>query len=198
MSAATPKDVLSFWFEDATKSPEALQRCGAVWFRTDPAFDGECTTRFTAVLEDAARGALSNWAGTPHGRLALVILLDHMPRNIHRGSPAAFIYDTQAAAHCIAGIESGQDCSLDPVERIFLYMPLQHAEDLDLQRRSVEQFGSLAAEAGDAWRDYFAENVHYAREHHDIIASVFFSSTARMRKTDRALSFSRLGAQIPV
>ena len=48
-------------------------------------------------------------------------------------------------------------------------MPLQHAEDLDLQRRSVEQFGSLAAEAGDAWRDYFAENVHYAREHHDII-----------------------------
>ena len=94
MSAATPKDVLSFWFEDATKSPEALQRRGAVWFRTDPAFDGECTTRFTAVLEDAARGALSNWAGTPHGRLALVILLDQMPRNIHRGSPAAFMHDT--------------------------------------------------------------------------------------------------------
>ena len=137
MSAATPKDVLSFWFEDATKSPEALQRRSAVWFRTDPAFDGECTTRFTAVLEDAARGALSNWGGTPHGRLALVILLDQMPR--------------------------------DRVERIFLYMPLQHAEDLDLQRRSVEQFGSLAAEAADAWRDYFAENVHYAREHHDII-----------------------------
>ena len=169
MGAVTPDNVLSFWFEDATQSPEALQRRGAVWFRSDPAFDRECTARFTAVLEDAARGALSDWAETPHGRLALVILLDQMPRNIHRGSPAAFMHDTQAAAHCIAGIESGQDRSLDPVERIFLYMPLQHAEDLDIQRRSVEQFGSLAAEAEVAWRDYFTGNVHYAREHHDII-----------------------------
>ena len=169
MRAGTPDSVLSFWFEDAAKSPEALRRRGAVWFRSDPAFDGECTTRFAAMLEDAARGALVDWAGTPHGRLALVILLDQMPRNIHRGSPAAFMRDTQAAAHCIAGIESGQDRLLDPVERTFLYMPLQHAEDLDLQRQSVEQFESLAAEAGDAWRDNFAENVLYAREHHDII-----------------------------
>lgn len=165
----TPHDVLSFWFEDATRSPEALQRCGAVWFRADPAFDRECATRLGAALEEAARGGLQSWTESPHGRLALVILLDQMPRNIHRGSPAAFMHDTQAAAHCIAGIESGQDRSLDPVERIFLYMPLQHAEDLDLQRRSVEQFGSLAAEAEDAWRDYFTGNVHYAREHHDII-----------------------------
>ena len=169
MSMTTPKDVLSFWFQDATRSPEALQRRSAVWFRSEPAFDRECATRFTVLLEDAARGVLDGWGGTPHGRLALVVLLDQMPRNIHRGSPAAFMHDAQAASHCLAGIESGQDRSLHPVERIFLYMPLQHAEDLDLQRRSIEQFGSLAAEAGDAWRGYLAENVHYARDHHDVI-----------------------------
>ena len=169
MSVLTPKDVLSFWFQDATQSLEALQRRSAVWFGSDPAFDRECAARFTALLEDAARGVLRNWAETAHGRLALVILLDQMPRNMHRGSPAAFMHDAQASAHCIAGIESGQDRILHPVERIFLYMPLQHAEDLALQRRSLEQFELLAAEAKDAWRSNFAENVQYAREHHDII-----------------------------
>ena len=169
MSATTPKDVTTFWFRDATRSPEALERRGAVWFGAEPAFDRECATRFAASLEDAARGALDDWAGTPRGRLALVILLDQMPRNIHRGSPAAFAHDAQAAAHCIAGIESGQDRSLHPVERVFLYMPLQHAEDLGLQRRSVERFESLAAEVEDAWRDRFTENAHYARLHRDIV-----------------------------
>ena len=169
MSGPAPDHVLSFWFEAATRSPEALQRRSAVWFRADPAFDDECAARFAALVDDAARGGLGGWDATPHGRLALVILLDQMPRNIHRGSPAAFMHDAQAAAHCLAGIESGQDRSLHPVERLFLYMPLQHAEDLDLQRRSVERFESLAAEVGDAWREDFTENVRYAREHHDII-----------------------------
>ena len=169
MNAATPDDVLSFWFEDATHTPEALQRRGTVWFRADPAFDGECAETFAGLLEDAARGALRDWARTPRGRLALVVLLDQMPRNIHRGSPAAFMHDGQAAAHCVAGIEAGQDRALHPVERVFLYMPLQHAEDLDLQCRSVEQFESLASEVDAAWRDQFVENVRYAREHHDIV-----------------------------
>ena len=169
MSATTPKDVTTFWFRDATRSPEALERRGAVWFGAEPAFDHECATRFAASLEDAARGALDDWAGTPQGRLALVILLDQMPRNIHRGSPAAFAHDAQAATHCVAGIESRQDRSLHPVERVFLYMPLQHAEDLGLQRRSVERFESLAAEVDDAWRAGFVENAHYARLHRDIV-----------------------------
>ena len=169
MGAAIPDDVLTFWFEDATHNPEALLRRGTVWFRADPAFDGECAGRFAGLLEDAARGGLSDWAATSRGRLALVVLLDQMPRNIHRGSPAAFMNDTQAAAHCVAGIEAGQDRVLHPVERVFLYMPLQHAEDLDLQRRSVEQFESLASEVDTAWRDPFIENVRYAREHHDIV-----------------------------
>lgn len=169
MSTAAPTEVLEFWFRDAVRNPEALRRRSEIWFGMDTAFDRECGTRFGAVLEDASRGALDDWAGQPPGRLALVILLDQMPRNIHRGSPAAFAHDAKAAAHCISGIECGQDQSLHPVERIFLYMPLQHAEDLDLQRRSVEQFEALAREARGAWRDDFRENARYARLHHDIV-----------------------------
>ena len=169
MSDMTPNEVVSFWFRDATRSPEAFERRSPIWFNAEPAFDRECATRFAASLDDAARGALDGWADTAPGRLALVILLDQVPRNTHRGSPAAFAHDAQAAAHCVAGIESGQDCSLHPVERIFLYMPLQHAEDLDLQRRSVARFESLAAEVDDAWRGHFIENAHYARLHRDIV-----------------------------
>ena len=169
MSGTSPRDVVDFWLRDATSGPEALARRGAVWFSAEPAFDRECTTRFAAALEDAARGDLDGWAATPHGRLALVILLDQMPRNIHRGSAAAFAHDAQAAAHCLAGIECGQDRSLHPVERVFLYMPLQHAEDLGLQRKSVVQFESLAADADAAWGDHFADNVRYARLHRDIV-----------------------------
>ena len=169
MSVTTTKDLLEFWFRDALQSPEALARRGAVWFQAEPVFDLECATRFATLLEDAARGVLDDWTQTPQGRLALVILLDQMPRNIHRGSPTAFAHDAQAADHCIAGIESGQDRFLHPVERIFLYMPLQHAEDLGLQRRSIEQFESLADEADDSWRGYFVENVRYAHAHHDIV-----------------------------
>ena len=165
----TPQDVLSFWFGDAITSPEALQRRTAVWFRSDPTFDQDCASRFATALTEAARGGLRGWAPSPRGRLALVILLDQMPRNIRRGSSAAFMYDAQAAAHSVDAIDSKQDRSLHPVERIFLYMPLQHAENRNLQRRSVEQFEALAAEAGDAWRDSFIENVRYAREHRDIV-----------------------------
>ena len=169
MGTVTPREVLSFWFEDATRSPEALGRRRAVWFRNDPAFDRECAARFAATLEDAARGGLDDWAGTPHGRLALVIVLDQMPRNVHRGSPAAFMHDAEAAAHCIAAVESGQDRALSRVERMFLYMPLQHTEDLGLQRRSVELFESLASGADEAWRGYFADTANYARLHYDVV-----------------------------
>ena len=165
----THRDVLRFWFEDAARSPEALQRRNEVWFRADPTFDGECALRFGPLLADAAGGVLNSWSETPHGRLALVILLDQIPRNVHRGSADAFIHDSKAAGHCIAAIESGQDRTLHPVESAFLYMPLQHAETLELQRLSVERFESLAAAVDDAWREHFIENVRYAREHHDIV-----------------------------
>ena len=169
ITVTTHEEVLAFWFEDAVRSPEALQRRNEVWFRVDPVFDSECTSRFAGLSAEAARGDLADWSETPRGRLALVVLLDQIPRNIHRGSPGAFTHDAKAAAHCVAAIESGQDRTLHPVELVFLYMPLQHAEDLDLQRRSVEQFESLAAAVDDAWRDHFTENVRYAREHHDIV-----------------------------
>lgn len=82
-----PKTVLDFWFS------ERVQR---LCFEKDEAFDAEIRDRFGAAVAQAQAGGFEDWRATPEGALALVILLDQMPRNIHRGSPQAFAGDARA------------------------------------------------------------------------------------------------------
>ena len=92
----TPRDVLDFWFK---AGPDR-------WFRKDPAFDAEIARRFGALVEVARAGKCDRWAEKPDGALALVIVLDQFPRNIHRDSPKAFACDAKALAtarRCSAG-----------------------------------------------------------------------------------------------
>src|SRR5690606_30570133 len=94
-------------------------------------------------MERAAAGLLRDWARTPRGRLALVILLDQFPRNIHRGTPAAFAHDGLALELVREGLERGDDQQLRPVERAFFYLPLEHAEDREAQAESVRRYAAL-------------------------------------------------------
>ncbi len=162
-------DVLNFWFADTADGPQALARRNRVWFRGGAPFDGECTERFTATLEAAKSGELEHWKESPHGRLALIILLDQLSRNIYRGTAAAFQQDGQALAACRDGIERGHDAQLSPIERTFFYMPLEHAEDREVQALSVRLFDSLAKESSEEWREPLEANAGYARQHRDIV-----------------------------
>ncbi|MBF8302770.1 MAG: hypothetical protein HW396_1051, partial [Candidatus Dadabacteria bacterium] len=94
-------------------------------------------------LELAVGGKLKSWENTPRGTLALIILLDQFSRNIYRGTAKAFSQDSLALYVCLRGIEKGFDKRLHPVERLFLYMPLEHSEDLEMQKKSVEYFSML-------------------------------------------------------
>ena len=87
-------------------------------------------SEFGARVEAALRGELASWADGPRRRLSLIILLDQFPRNIYRGRARAFAGDEQALALALSGMQSGADAALDPVERIFFYMPLQHSESV--------------------------------------------------------------------
>jgi len=162
-------DVLDFWFADAADGPEAFARRNRVWFRGGAPFDGECTGRFAATLEAAMRGELEHWKESPRGRLALIILLDQLSRNIYRGTPGAFQQDGRALAACREGIEQGHDEQLSPMERSFFYMPLEHAEDREVQALSVRLFESLAQESSAEWREQLEANAGYARQHWDIV-----------------------------
>ena len=152
----TPQDVLAFWFADGP----GVRR--AVWFRRTDAFDAACA-EFRAVLAAALRGDLNGWSTTPRGALALVVLLDQFPRNIHRGTPQAFAGDAAALAIAEAAISAGFDRALLPVERVFLYLPFEHSERLADQDRAVTLFEALAGEPD------MAQTIDYAHRHREVI-----------------------------
>jgi uncharacterized protein (DUF924 family) len=162
--------LLAFWFGNAPLCGAALERRMQAWFTPDAAFDAELRARFAPLVREAALGALDAWAQTPRGRLALILLLDQLPRNLFRGEARAFATDPQALAWSLSGIEAGLDRALAPLERTFFYLPLQHAEDLSVQERSVEAFAALAREAEPPLRGELEGHVAYAVRHRDLIA----------------------------
>lgn len=159
MSLAAPAAVLEFWFG----APPFVAR--EAWFRKSDAFDDEIRTRFGPEVEAAMAGALpALWQADAPGRLAQLLLLDQFTRNLFRGTARAFDGDPRARALSLAMIAAGDDQRLAPVQRTFVYLPLEHAEDLGLQQRSVALFTALAAaDAG------LVGLVDYAMRHRDIV-----------------------------
>jgi uncharacterized protein (DUF924 family) len=146
----TPHDVTDFWM-----------RAGpARWFARDGAFDGTVAVRFGISLAAARTGAFDHWADTAAGSVGLVILLDQMPRNIHRGSPLAFAADSRALAAASKALLRGYHQVLRPPIARWLVMPFLHAEDIDAQRRAVALFATMGR----------PDLVHWARLHLDVIA----------------------------
>jgi len=157
----TPRAVLDFWF-GAPDSPEH-GKPREVWFTKSDAFDAEVRERFLPLYETAASDGLSTWDAAPPSLLALIIVLDQFPRNIFRNDARAYATDAAALAAAERMVARGWDQELEPLERCFVYMPYQHAENPTLQRRSLELFGRLAADAG------LVEPSTWARKHYDVI-----------------------------
>ncbi|MBK1661340.1 DUF924 family protein [Paracraurococcus ruber] len=135
----TAAAILNFWFGGDL----ALWR-GERWFRPDPEFDAACGAGFGTLLAPARDGALDAWAATPEGALALLLLLDQVPRNLHRGTAAAFAGDPKARAVARqAVLRDRHDLALPPTARCFLYLPFEHAEDMADQDLSVALFEGL-------------------------------------------------------
>jgi uncharacterized protein (DUF924 family) len=166
---ASIEQVLEFWFADTGTGRKAIERRLRVWFGGGAEFDRSCADRFSATLAAAAEGRLDDWQTSPRGSLALIVVLDQFSRNIYRGTASAFRQDARALAVCREGIERGRDKELSLIERVFFYMPMQHAEDRDMQALSVRHFEALAAEAPESLRDLLEDNAGYARQHRDIV-----------------------------
>ena len=156
---AGPAEVLDFWF-GAPDSPER-GRARKAWFVKSDAFDQSIRERFAATTLAARRGELDHWSDTPLAGLALLILLDQFPRNLHRGSADAFASDARALSVARTLLGRGFDRVLRPVERLFVYLPFEHSEDLAVQRTSLALFEALARDGQD--------NVDYARRHYEFI-----------------------------
>lgn len=135
--AETAAEVLAFWFAPETEPH---------WFTGDPAFDARVRSVLLPAHERAAGGILESWLGSAEGALALILLLDQVPRNAFRGSPRAFATDAEARAAARAALAHGFDLARPVRERPFFYLPFEHAEDLDDQRLSVALFRERVGE----------------------------------------------------
>ena len=144
-----PREVVAFW-RDA-----GYER----WFRRDDAFDAECRARFLDAHHAAARRELEHWMDDADGALALLVLLDQIPRNVFRGSGHAFATDPLARHYADRALAAGFDARVEPALRAFFYMPFEHSEDMADQQRAVALFDALAN----------AEYAKYARAHLDAI-----------------------------
>jgi len=131
------REVLDFWFRDGRDAYRAA------WFQRDDAFDAEIRTRFGGLVVPAREGELDDWADTPEGALALTILLDQFPRNLFRGTPAAFASDPRALSLARRVIRERTDLGMTPTERGFLYLPFEHSESMADQDASVACFEGL-------------------------------------------------------
>lgn len=167
-------DILDFWFGSGPWTKERLAERTRFWFGGDgpeaqAARDAEIREKLEPLLERASRGEFDGWATSPRRRLALILLFDQVPRNAYRGTPAAFAFDREALALASEGLQRAADAALDPIERVFFYLPLEHAESLEAQDAAVAAFDRLVREAPPDLREYCAYTANYAVKHRDVI-----------------------------
>ena len=157
MNSAAAHEVLDFWFGAPGSVEHGKSR--AEWFKKSDAFDALIRTRFAALHVQAAAGQLAHWRDSPLTLLALIIVLDQLPRNLFRDSPQAFATDAMAL-DCAQRMTALQwDQRLNEVERQFCYLPFEHAEDIGAQRTCIQLFRALG----------HADLLNWAQKHCDII-----------------------------
>lgn len=193
-TSASPDLVLDFWLGDGLKLGWPSQDMGKRWFNGGPPLDDEIRQSFGPQVEQALAGHLAAWEAQPLSRLALVILLDQFPRNIFRGKGQAFAGDEQAQRLVRDALVEGMDEVLPWIGRVFLYLPLTHAENLVLQEEGVRRFSALVAAVPEAHRASAQNSLDSAVKHRDIIARYgrFPYRNAALGRTSSALEFEFL------
>src|SRR3990167_2036899 len=133
-------EVLTYWFGDPGVADLPTSDRTSLWFGEADAVKKELNELFKPEFEAAIAGNLKEWAKTPRGRLALILMFDQFPRFIDRYTRDAFSHDKKALKLCEEGLNEKMDHSLTLIERVFFYMPLVHAEDVDCQERSIRLY----------------------------------------------------------
>lgn len=157
--------ILSFWFGDGPDSEWPDKR--DLWFGGKEEDDRAIRERFGDTVERALRGECDHWRNDADGLCAYVVCLDQFTRAGWRGTAKAFAGDSLALAAALDAIRSGADIALPAIRRVFLYLPLEHAEDMESQELSVQKFEAMHKERPE--HVPLKEAFRYAVAHRDII-----------------------------
>jgi uncharacterized protein (DUF924 family) len=169
---AQAQAVFDFWFQPAPGQAADAPR--VEWFKKDANFDRSIAERFGAQIELALEGGLHAWdAEGPQAALARIVVLDQFTRNVYRGTPLAFAGDHQALEAALDMVDAEEDLALPPLQRGFIYMPFEHAEDIAMQEQAVALFTRMAdaesATAPEAVVKSIANSLDYAKRHREVI-----------------------------
>ncbi|CAI5498773.1 unnamed protein product [Closterium sp. Naga37s-1] len=171
-------EILAFWFGEFMRpgydgpapAPSDEVAKARVWFSKNDDVDAFIRTRFAPLIPLAASGQLAGWEDTPHGALALLVLLDQFTRNSFRGSPDAFAQDHVALEIAKRAIDKGFDRQVPRVGQPFFYLPFEHAEDLAAQDRCIELMTQMVEDAPEGpVKGFFNGGLNFAHRHRDII-----------------------------
>lgn len=162
-------DLLSFWIGDPASTSEQLLGKFQRWYQGSPSLDEEIRARYGALVEAALADHLGSWRSTATGRLALLVLLDQFTRNIFRGTPRAHAGDEAALALAIDTIESAAYPSYSVEERLFVVMPLVHAESVAMLSRAVVLADGMLNDAAPALREPWAFGAERVRHYRAVI-----------------------------
>lgn len=169
-------DILEFWFGRGSWEAARLAERSAFWFGANddtPEIvserDALIRSRLEPMLERAAKGEFASWSASPKRRLALILLFDQVPRNVYRGTAAAFAFDREALALSVEGLQLAADAALAPLERLFFYLPLEHAESMEAQDTAMAALDRLVAESPPELRDFCDYCRSSARRHRAIV-----------------------------
>lgn len=164
--------VFDFWFQPGPGQPADAPR--REWFKKDDAFDKQIARRFEALLDRALAGGLLEWdAEGPASQLARILVLDQFTRNVYRGTPLAFAGDPLALEAARQMVDSGAHLALPPLQRSFVYLPFEHAEDMAMQEQAVALYTRMGNDERDsasaATSKGIAGMLDYALRHREVI-----------------------------
>ncbi|NWL18404.1 DUF924 family protein [Pseudomonas umsongensis] len=162
--------LLEWWFGTAEEARAIAADKGKLWFGKRDSQDLEARERFGDQVEQALTGGLTEWMQCPEGWLALVLLLDQLPRMIFRDTPKAFSGDLRAQKLAAQGIAADFDRQLSPIQRVFILLVFEHSENLAVQNEGVSRHIELVAQQPESDRALFADYLDFAERHQKVIA----------------------------
>lgn len=162
-------DVIEFWFGSDASDHEISQRQAALWWQKSPATDQLIRERFEPTLKALLHGEYRQWLDSADGRLAAILVLDQFSRNMYRDTAMAFTQDALALEWALQGIRQGDDKAVRPIQRLFYYLPLEHAESDAMQQLCMNKLQQLCDDAPTSFRATAEGFLDFGQRHKDII-----------------------------
>ncbi len=163
-------EILSYWFGEPEDTVSYSQGRSKIWFGGDAETDRDIRQRYLPLLEKFTKGELDHWKQHPKSALALIILLDQFTRNIYRDQAKAYDFDPQSLQLAKDCVDRGIDKQMLCIERVFVYLPYEHSENIEDQKESLKLFEGILQDAPEDLKQSAESYLLFAKKHYDVVA----------------------------